>query len=60
MLDGMDIKARYPLIDFNNNNIKLLMNINNKRALDKIIEMLEELIRLVPVVWKPLDLFKLH
>lgn len=57
-LDGMDIRARYPLSEFDYNNISLLKEKQNKKAMDQLIEMLDELVSLVPVVWKQLDMFK--
>jgi hypothetical protein len=51
--------SRYPMPKFlNYDNIALLNNSRNKLAIDKISELLCEMIKLVPLVWNKIDYFK--
>ena len=55
----MDMKTRYPQSEFGYKNLESFMTEDNRKPISQLIEMLEELLRLVPVVWKQLDLFKI-
>jgi hypothetical protein len=59
LLDNMDFKARYPLSDYDYQNISLLMRNENKQALKQLISMLDSFVILVPAVCKQIDLFAL-
>ena len=59
ILDKLEIYSRYPMPEFPNyNNIGLLKSSSNKPAIDKLCKMIDELINLVPYVWKRIDYFK--
>jgi hypothetical protein len=57
-LDKLEIYSRYPMIELSNNNITILNNPRNKFAIDRISEMISEMIKLVPIVWEKIDYFK--
>lgn len=57
-LDKLEEYSRYPMIELSNNNITILNNRRNKFAINRIYELLCELIKLVSLVWKKIDYFK--
>jgi HEPN domain-containing protein len=58
MLIHLEEYSRYPMNDLSYNNINLLNNIINKSDVNRITIMLDDLVGLVPGVWKQIDYFK--
>ena len=59
ILNDMDKKTRYPLKEFGYGNLESFMRDDNERPILLLIEMLEELLKLVPIVCKQLDIFEI-
>lgn len=58
MLIHLEEYSRYPMSDLSYNNINLLNNIINKSDVNRISIMIDDLVGLVPVVWRQIDYFK--
>jgi HEPN domain-containing protein len=58
LLVHLEEYSRYPMSDLSYNNISLLNNIINKSDATRIIIMIDDLVGLVPGVWKQIDYFK--
>jgi HEPN domain-containing protein len=58
MLIHLEEYSRYPMSDLSYNNISLLNNIINKSDVNRIYIMIDDLVGLVPGVWKQIDHFK--
>jgi hypothetical protein len=60
LLKNMDVLTRYPdpTKPLNNNNVKILMDSDNSNACDRLKEMLEDHIKLVPLVWEAANKLK--
>lgn len=58
LLIHLEKYSRYPMNDLSYNNINLLNNIINKSDLNRICIMINDLVGLVPGVWKQIDYFK--
>lgn len=50
-LDGLDIYARYPVKELQYNNIKFLNSPENKKSCFLLLEMIIDLVEVVPLVW---------
>jgi hypothetical protein len=46
------------MLEFSNNNITILNSADNKFAIDRIYEIISEMVKLVPIVWKQVDSYK--
>jgi hypothetical protein len=57
-LDKLEIYSRYPFSKFSNNNITILNVYQNKFSISRISEMITDLLNLVPLVWKQIDIFR--
>jgi hypothetical protein len=55
ILDGMNMYARYPMHDVGYNNIKFLSGPEIRKPCLLLGEMIEELISLIPSVWKKIE-----
>lgn len=58
MLILLEEYSRYPMHDLSYDNVNLLNNIINKPDVDRISIMIDDLVGLVPGVWKQIDYFK--
>jgi HEPN domain-containing protein len=58
LLIHLEEYSRYPMNDLSYNNISLLNNIINKSDVNRIYIMIDDLVGLVPEVWKQIDYFK--
>ena len=58
LLIHLEEYSRYPMNDLSYNNISLLNNIINKSDVNRISIMIEDMVGLVPGVWKQIDYFK--
>jgi hypothetical protein len=56
LLENMDSYTRYPVAAVNNNNLAFLMNYENKQSCLYLTEMINDLINLVPLVWRKIYL----
>jgi HEPN domain-containing protein len=54
-LDGLDIYARYPVVELGYNNIRYLNHPENKQACNYLSEMIFDFIEVVPSVWQKID-----
>jgi hypothetical protein len=59
LLEKMDVYARYPSVEVQNRNIKLLMEKKNRESCQMLAKMIADLISLVPIVWKQIESIKL-
>jgi hypothetical protein len=58
LLDGMDLYARYPMNDTGYTNIAFLKGPEIRETCSLLGEMVGDLISLVPLVWKRLEILK--
>jgi hypothetical protein len=58
LFDKLETYSRYPMLEFSNNNITILNSADNKFAIDRIYEIISEMVKLVPIVWKQVDSYK--
>jgi HEPN domain-containing protein len=58
LLIHLEEYSRYPMNDLSYNNISLLNNIINKSDVNRISIMIDDMVGLVPGVWKQIDYFK--
>ena len=58
MLILLEEYSRYPMHDLSYDNVNLLNNIINKPDVDRISIMIDDLVGLVPGIWKQIDYFK--
>jgi HEPN domain-containing protein len=55
LLENMDSYTRYPAVTVDNNNLVFLLGHENKESCVRLAEMINDLINLVPLVWKKIE-----